>query len=345
MQRLLAGTATCAVAVLCLTLSAAAAPPEVEVIGTENLIHTVADMNKAYAFYRALGVDIADRDVLGREQVKGKVPAPAASSESLEKLCDIPHTTWQYLAVTVPGAFNMELIEFNVPDRKTIRPGNQDPGAVTLVLTVRDVDAALAAAKKGGGSVVTAGGAPLDFGAGKSRSVVVRDPDGLFVELVQPDPLPETKAPATSNVIGGSVKRTIQDTDKTVRFYRDVFGFDLQPEASFTANKVFANLVGVPTKAQFRTTMAKIPGSPVRWEFVEFKDIDRKPFHPKIADPGAPGFQLRVRDVDAAVKAMKAAGGTILTVGGEAMVLTPNRTVLAHDADGFLLEIMQNLGH
>jgi catechol 2,3-dioxygenase-like lactoylglutathione lyase family enzyme len=329
--------------VLWFTLPAAAAPPEVAVIGTENLIHTVADMNKTYAFFRAIGVDIADRDVLGGPQPKGVVPVPGPSSESLDKLCDTPHTTWRYLAVTVPGAFNMELIEFTGLERKTVRPGNQDPGAATLVLTVRDVDAALAAAKKGGGSVVTVGGAPLGFG--KSRAVVVRDPDGLFIELVQPDPLPETKVPATSNVIGGSVKRTIQDTEKTVSFYRDVFGFDLQPAASFTGNKIIADLVGVPAKAQFRTTMAKIPGSSVQWEFVEFKDAHGKPFLPKISDPGAPGFQLKVRDVDAAVKAVKAGGGTILTAGGEPLVIAPNRTVLVHDADGFLLEIMQNVAH
>jgi catechol 2,3-dioxygenase-like lactoylglutathione lyase family enzyme len=343
MQRLLAVAATCAAAVLWFTPPGAAAPPQVTVIGTENLIHTVADMDKTYAFYRALGVDIADRDVLGRPQAKGKVPAPGPSSESLDKLCDTPHTMWRYLAVTVPGAFNMELIEFDVPDRKTIRPGNQDPGAATLVLTVRDVDAALAAAKKGGGTVVTKGGAPLAIGPGKTRSVFVKDPDGLFLELVQPDPLPETKVPTTSNVISGRLARTIQDTAKIVNFYRDVFGFDVQPGASFMENKTIAELVGVPAKAQFLISMANIPGSTVQWEFIEFKDVARKPFRPKIADPGSAGFQLRVRDVDAAVKAIKAAGGTILTAGGEPLVLAPNRTVLAYDPDGFLLEVMQKL--
>jgi catechol 2,3-dioxygenase-like lactoylglutathione lyase family enzyme len=343
MRRLLGSSASCAAVVLCFTLPAAAGSAEVAVIGSENLIHTVADTNKTYAFYRALGVDIADRDVLGGVQPKGVVPPPKESSESLDKLCDTPHTTWRYLALTIPNGFNMELIEFTGLERKRTRPGNQDPGATTLVLTVRDVDAALAAAKNAGASVVTAGGAPLSIGAGKSRSVVIRDPDGFFVELLQPDPLPQTTAPGTSNVIGGSLKRTIQD--KTLQFYRDVFGFDIQPEASFTGNKITANLVGVPEKAQFRSSMASIPGSPVHWEFIEFKDLHGKPFHPKISEPGAPGFQLKVRDVDAAVKAVKAAGGTILTTGGEPLIIGNNRTVLAHDPDGFLLELMQKLAH
>jgi catechol 2,3-dioxygenase-like lactoylglutathione lyase family enzyme len=343
MQRLLASCASCAAAVLWFALPVAAVSPEVVVIGSENLIHAVADTNKTYAFYRALGVEIADRDVLGGVQPKGVVPLPKESSESLDKLCDTPHTTWRYLALTVPNAFNMELIEFTGLDRKRVRPGNQDPGAATLVLRVRDVDAALAAAKKGGGVVVTAGGAPLGAGPGKSRSVFVRDPDGFFVELVQPDPLPETTAPANSNVIGASLKRTIQDTDKTLHFYRDAFGFDIQPGTSFTGNKITSDLVGVPEKAQFRISMANIPGSSVHWEFIEFKDAPRKPFHPKISEPGAPGFQLKVRDVDAAVKAVKASGGTILTSGGEPLVIGKNRTVLIHDPDGFLLELMQNV--
>ncbi len=341
MQRLLAETVMGAAAILSFTLQGAAAQP-VAVIGSENMIHTVEDMNKTYAFFQALGVDIADRDVLGRTQAK-EVPAPGPSSDSLDKLCDTPHTTWRYLALTVPNAFNMELIEFTGLKRKRVRPGNQDPGASTLVLTVRNIDKALEAAKKGGGTVVTVGGAPLRIEDDKSRSVFVRDPDGFFIELDQPDHLPETTAPPTSSVIAGRLARTIQNTDKTLNFYRDLFGFEVQPGTPFEANKTIADLVGVPTKVQFRGYMAKIPGSSARWEFIQFKDLPGKPFHPKISDPGAAGFQLKVRDVGAAVKAVKAGGGTILTTGGEPLVIGKNRTVLVHDPDGFLLELMQNV--
>ena len=326
MQRLLAGTATCA-AVLWFALPAAAASPQGAVIGSQNLILSATDLDKTVAFYRALGLEIADRDGLGRPQRKDEVPAPAPSSELLDKLCgitDAHDTKFRYLSLKVPAAgFDLELIEFTGVDRKGTRPGNQDPGASTLVLTVRDVDAALAAAKKAGASVVTAGGAPLSFGAGKSRSVFVRDLDGFFIELVQPDPLPETKVPATSNVIAGSFKHTIQDTGKTLNFYRDVLGFDPQPGASFIRNKILADLVGVPAKVQFRISMANVPGSSVHWEFIEFKDADRKPFHPKTSDPGAPVFSLKVRDVDAAVKAVKAGGGVIVSIGGEPVKVGP----------------------
>ena len=55
-----------------------------------------------------------------------------------------------------------------------------------LQVMVRDVDALVAALKAGGASIVTVGGAPLDFGP--LRIAVVRDPNNLFLELIQRPP-------------------------------------------------------------------------------------------------------------------------------------------------------------
>ena len=62
----------------------------------------------------------------------------------------------------------------------------QDPGATTLVLIVRNVDEAFAPLKQAAVPVVTLGGAPIAVDGGKARAVVVKDPDGHFVELRQP---------------------------------------------------------------------------------------------------------------------------------------------------------------
>ncbi len=320
-------------------------------IGSQNLILAAADLDKTVAFYRALGLEIADRDGLGRPQRKDQVPAPAPSSQLLENLCgltDAHGTKFRYLSLKIPSAgFDLELIEFTGLDRRGVWPGSQDPGASALVLTVRDVDAALDAAKKAGASVVTAGGAPL--GPAKNRAVVVRDLDGFFVEFVQPDPLPETKAAATKvsasgNVMAGSFKHTIRDTGKTLNFYRDVLGFDPQPGPSFTRNKTMADLFEVPAKVEFRSSLANVPGSSVHWEFVEFKGADRKPLNRKTSDPGTPVWSLRVRDVDAALKAVKAAGGVLASIGGEPLKVGPGRNIFVRDPDGFLLELAQNMG-
>ena len=90
----------------------------------------------------------------------------------------------------------------------------QDPGAVTLILLVRDIDAAFAKLKAAGVPVVTTGGAPLAMStANKTRAVIVQDPDGHFVELAQLDPLPATTAPASSNVIGIRLRVTVADME------------------------------------------------------------------------------------------------------------------------------------
>ena len=47
-------------------------------------------------------------------------------------------------------------------------------------------------------------------------------------------------------------------------------------------------------------------------EFVEFKGVDRKAVRSNIQDPGSTRMQLQVRDVDAAVTLLKAAGGTVM---------------------------------
>jgi hypothetical protein len=43
---------------------------------------------------------------------------------------------------------------------------------------------------------------------------------------------------------------------------------------------------------------------------------DRKPVHSEIHDPGSGVLRLRVGDFDAVVKALKAAGATVVSAGG-----------------------------
>ncbi len=352
MQRLLAGIATCAAAVLWFTLPAAASSEQV-VVAARNVLQTAVDLDKTVVFYRALGLDIGDLGADG-SIFPGKrlVERPTPSSELLVKLTGVHDSKFRGMAARVPSAgFDLELVEFAGTGRKEAQPRIQDPNATILVLTVRNIDAALNAAKKAGGSVVTAGGAPLAIGPGKSRSVFVRNPDGYFIELTQPDPLPQTsvagflntQAPAISNVVAGRFARTVQDTDKILRFYHDVLGFETHPGAGFTGNKMLADLVGVPAKSQFRISTAKVPSSEVQWELIEFKDADSKPFHLRLEDPGMAGFSMYVRDVDATVKAVKTGGGAIVSLGG-VVQLTNSRNVITTDPEGSVVDMTQTSG-
>ena len=100
------------------------------------------------------------------------------------------------------------MTEFTGGSRKTVRPNIQDPGAATLALQVRDIEKVLAKVKASGAPIVTIGGVPVNPTGkpeSKLREIVVRDPDGFFVELQQPDPLPASAADATNDILGASV--------------------------------------------------------------------------------------------------------------------------------------------
>jgi catechol 2,3-dioxygenase-like lactoylglutathione lyase family enzyme len=208
---------------------------------------------------------------------------------------------------------NVEIVDFKDIDRKPVHPRLQDPGAVMLVLLVRDIDTLLGRLKKEGVSVVTAGGSPVRIEE-KALAVVIQDPDGFHIQLRQPDPVPETTAPASSNVIGARFSLTVADASQAARFYRDLLGF--KPEiGDFKTDKASNDLMNTPG-AQVRRATARVPGSFLSVDFLEFKGIDRKPLGARIQDPGATRLQLRVRDSEAAVKALKTAGGEVVTTGG-----------------------------
>jgi catechol 2,3-dioxygenase-like lactoylglutathione lyase family enzyme len=137
-----------------------------QLIGVNNFIHSVADLDKTTAFYR---------DTLGLE-LKNAPRAPMVLNEALSNLTDTQGAKFRVATFKVPDAeFDLELTEFTGIDRKPGIARNQDLGAATFVLTVRDLDEALAAVKKAGVALVTVGGTPLSLG-GKTRSIFVRDP-------------------------------------------------------------------------------------------------------------------------------------------------------------------------
>jgi catechol 2,3-dioxygenase-like lactoylglutathione lyase family enzyme len=308
--------------------------------GVRAMIHSVADLDKTVSFYRdGLGLELSGPG----GKAATTLPAPRALDESLSKFTATHGAKFRNATFKIPGAnFDLELTEFTDTARKNVQPHMQDPGAGTLVLTVRDVDAALAGVNKSGGSVLSIGGHPMKIGSenSKSRSVFVRDPDGFMLELAGIQPPPPSDAPAGSNVIGGHIGITVENLDQTLKFYRDVFGFETKPApTAFATNKTIATLIDAEG-AQWRISTAKIPGSPVNWEFLEFKDVARKPFRPTVPDIGSPAVSVHVKDVNAAIEAVKAGGGSIVTTGGQAVKLGPATGIFVRDPNGFLLEMI-----
>lgn len=223
-------------------------------------------------------------------------------------------------------------------ERTPQHPRIQDPGASLMMLQVRDVNAALDAVKKQGTIVITPGGVPLHDEKSKAREVLVADPDGFFVSLAQPDTIP-SGSPDTL-VIGASWATVVQDADKSARFYHDNFGFDVTTR-DVNPKDPFLKVAGTP-KAQYLAKGIQVPGTSRIWWLYEFRNIDRKPVHFKVPDPGSLQLGFQVRDIDAAVAAFRSAGGAVVSTGGEVM-RRPNGGGggLVRDPDGVYLEVGQ----
>jgi hypothetical protein len=236
-----------------------------------------------------------------------------------------------------------ELVEFKDIDRKPVRPRIQDPGASIIVLTVRGLAPVLTRIKKSTVTVVTTGGDPVLLADG-SKAVLVQDPDGFFVEVVQRNPEPATKAPTDANFIGVSFAFTVSDADRMAHVFRDALGF-MPQTGTLVKDKAQAKLLGM-RPAQIRRTTAMVPGTSFQVEFMEFKGVDHKPVHSRLQDPGSGVLRLVVRDAEAAVKSLDSAGVKVASAEGLIVKLPGNnanlKAAIASAPDNLFIQVLQN---
>lgn len=310
------------------------APAGEVVVGSGNYSPIVQDLDKAIEFYgNLLGIPVPPAQPPG--------PRPFRNDPPLLSMFGMPSAQLRFVAPRIPGTtMGIEMVELKDIDRKPVRPRPQDPGGTTLVLMVRDINTAFAPLKRAGVPVVTPGGEPIAFGPNnRVRGVIVSDPDGHFVELLQPDPLPETTAPPDSNIIGARVRVTIADTDQAMRVYRDLLQF--QPQIGAFGTIPLLDLMGLKG-AEIRLTTAQVPGSAIRMEYVELKGVARAPVRPRLQDPGATRFQLRVRDLDSTIAKLKTAGAAVVSTGGEPATLQGGiRAAIMPDPNGLFFVLIQ----
>src|SRR6185436_19738953 len=101
-----------------------------------------------------------------------------------------------------------------------------------------------------------------------------------------PQPQLPPLVPASDVVTGsGNFSPIVQDLERSLAFYNDLLG--AAPPATMPAwstDPALLNFLGVPG-AQLRFSQVRIPGSSMRVEIVEFKDIERKAVQPRLQDP------------------------------------------------------------
>ena len=225
----------------------------------------------------------------------------------------IPSAQLRWVVARVPGPnLGVEMVEAKDIERKPVNPRPQDPGSMTLVLIVRDIDKAFAPLKAAGVPVVTPGGAPLTFGANNARGVIVRDPDGHFVELLQPSPLPETIAPAESNIIDARVRITVADTDRAMQLYRDSFSSSRRWVLRHDSAAGSDGAEGLAGSTDDGT------GAGLGAEDGVCRDQRCGTFADSSAHSGsgATRLQIRVKDLDSTIDKLKASGSSVVSAGG-----------------------------
>jgi catechol 2,3-dioxygenase-like lactoylglutathione lyase family enzyme len=310
------------------------AAPTGLVVGSGNYFSPiVADLDTAVAFYR---------DGLGFE-VQGE-PVTADTNPQLRAMFGLPEARLRWLiGRAAPIAGGVEIVEVSKANGQPVRRRVQDPGAVTLVATVRDLDATFARVRALGAPVVTRGGRPVTLPVG--RMVVVQDPAGHFVEIVQPDPLPRTEAPAATNVIGVRLRVTVNDVPASVRLYRDALGFrELGPTGEYRNEPAVLDALGL-NDGQYRVATLEVPTSGLQFTIIDFRGVERRTTSAGIADPGSTRIQLRVANIEAAAAAITKAGGAFVSTGGRPLDLPAGQGVLragiVRDPDNLFLVLIE----
>ena len=330
-RRALIAAAACGLFALGNTAVHGQAPAQGAIIGTGTFTSFVENMDRSLAFYHdVFGMDVPAMPESGERPYN-------RSNPQLFAMFDIPDAKERHQSARVPDTrLSVEVMEVQNVPHQTHQLRIQDPGNATLVLVVRDIDAALASVTKANAPIATPGGKPVTM-SDESRAILINDIDKRFIEIRQPASLPETAAAATGNIVDVRLSISVNDMERTTKVYRDVLGFTLEGETPFAADKPTRALTGL-AKAEVRRSRAQAPGSPLWIEFVEFKGVERTPLKMRIQDRGAARLQLRAQNLDAMVDTMKSAGLTVVSQGGTAVPIPPNlKGALVADPNNFFL--------
>jgi catechol 2,3-dioxygenase-like lactoylglutathione lyase family enzyme len=297
------------------------------VIGLMHAIHSTNDIDKTLAFYQS---------VFG---LAGQVRPFQSTGPQI--LTDSPGATLRVAMTQLKGAFNFELTQFeNVERQLNKQPDIADPGAPMMKIIVRDIDAIVTAAKKVNAAIVTKGGMPVTVptAIGNARSIIMRDPDGYFVQAIQGTPGGDA---AEGAVLGAIMGLTVRDMDETLKYWNGLLGLELEGDKKFSNNAAMLDLLGLPKNASYRMTGGLISGSKARIEMIEIQGVPRKPFDLRVTDANACGIAIRVGHIRDVLAKHKAAGGRVLSRNGELVEWSATiRNVFVKDPNGFNLELV-----
>jgi catechol 2,3-dioxygenase-like lactoylglutathione lyase family enzyme len=343
-RRLLARAGAAAIALTAVGLAPAHAASPVR--GIFNWIHGTGDAERAFAVYHdVFGIELA-RSPFAVGAAAGAPPEPirpAAQAGSDPLVWDLTNTHGsRFRTVFMRAAntpFGLELSEFFDIGRSDRAPNPWDPGASTLIFSVRNLDTVANRLKARGAPLVTLGGAPVTTPS--ARAVLVRDPDGYLIEVRQAPPAAVSHATAPGDVIETSIGITVASRERAREFYETLLGFTVK--STRTASTAELRLRGL-SGGKLTETAITVPGTAVSIVLSEFTlptGTSAKPFDWKLQDVGSPQFQLEVSGLDALIDRTTQAGYRFLSVAAKPIQRAFGRFVFAIDPDAILVEFVE----
>jgi len=149
-------------------------------------------------------------------------------------------------------------------------------------------------------------------------------------------------------IIGtGTFTSFVENMDRSLAFYHDVFGMEVPPLPETGARpynndnpRLFA-MFDIPG-AKERHQSARVPGTRVSVELMEIQQVEHRTIPLRIQDPGAATPVFVVRDIDAALARVKQANVPIVTPGGKPVAFADGaRAILIRDIDNRFIELRQ----
>jgi catechol 2,3-dioxygenase-like lactoylglutathione lyase family enzyme len=165
---------------------------------------------------------------------------------------------------------------------------------------------------------------------------------GALVAQVPGFAPPAAAKPSTVTVGFMHAIHATNEIDKTLAFYRDVFG--VGGTVRDFANPAVPILTDSPG-VTLRVSMLNLPGQGFNFELTQFGNVERHAAQPQIFDPGAPHMKFLVRDIAAVVANARTAGAPIITSSrapvGVNTPLGKVKAILFRDPDGYIVEAVE----
>ena len=144
-----------------------------QVVAFNHFNVTVSDMDRSLGFWsNLLGLEL-----LGR----GVVEYP-----HLDEIVGLEDTRIEWAELALPGGGMIEIFEYHRPLGNAVRPRIPDPGCTHVCLEVQGLDQLVERLQAAGVETRSPQAVSIPFGDWKDvKSIYVRDPDGITVELIE----------------------------------------------------------------------------------------------------------------------------------------------------------------